>query len=230
MNVNQDFERQWLATFANCLDEEVGEEVRKYIMEGSRNLSSDTNQEDVIHWTKNAIRRLDSTVDDSRRRAVMTGCACLYPAAELGEVRALYEDTKDLDLVMASLQERFESFLRDGLGLEEELIDDVVNKGWGLAGVREGKTIVATKIPKSGNLRDYLEEADPDVRRRLYCHCPRVRHAVSVSEELPVTYCYCGAGFYKALWEEIIQELVYVEVLESVLAGGEVCTIAVYLP
>ncbi|MGB3713331.1 MAG: DUF6144 family protein [Candidatus Promineifilaceae bacterium] len=230
MNDVQDFERVWLSKFAKCLDQEVGEEVRKYIMDGNDQFSSSTSPEDVIQWTRDAMQRLDRSVDEPHRRAVMTGCACLYPASELQEIKAIYENSHDLELVCAMLQERFETSLRSDMGLEEELIDEVVKQGWGPAGLRDGKTIIVTKIPKSGNLEAYLGEPDSEIRRQLYCHCPRVRDAVSKSEELPITYCYCGAGFYKALWEEIIQEPVYVEVLESVLAGDDVCKIAVYLP
>jgi predicted hydrocarbon binding protein len=57
-----------------------------------------------------------------------------------------------------------------------------------------------------------------------------VRDALSTSETISPTYCYCGAGFYKGIWEEILQEPVAVEVLESVVQGDEVCKIAVYLP
>ena len=48
--------------------------------------------------------------------------------------------------------------------------------------------------------------------------------------KFPELFCYCGAGFYKGIWEEIIQEEVKVEVLESVLKGDDVCKIAIYLP
>ena len=43
-------------------------------------------------------------------------------------------------------------------------------------------------------------------------------------------YCYCGAGFYKGIWETILGEQVRVEVLESVMMGGDVCKIAIHLP
>jgi len=46
----------------------------------------------------------------------------------------------------------------------------------------------------------------------------------------PPVYCYCGAGFYKGIWEEILQQPVEVQVLESVLKGDKVCKIAVHLP
>ena len=89
---------------------------------------------------------------------------------------------------------------------------------------------MATKIPKSGYLIEYMKETDPDLKRQYYCHCPRVRDTMRASEIISPTYCYCGAGFYKGIWEEILQRPVEVEVLESVLAGGEVCKIAVHLP
>ncbi len=57
-----------------------------------------------------------------------------------------------------------------------------------------------------------------------------MRDALRLREPLSRTYCYCGAGFYKGIWEEILQVPVEVEVLESVLAGGEVCRIAISLP
>ncbi|HET6444159.1 MAG TPA: hypothetical protein VFI27_06210 [candidate division Zixibacteria bacterium] len=230
MSDTQDFERMWLAKFATCLDQEVGEEVRKYIMEGSKQLSSAASREDVIQWTQEAMQRLDRSVDDSHRHAVMTGCACRYPASDLQEIRSIYAETEDLDHVHSLLQQKFETFLRQDMELEEELIDEVVSRGWGLAGFKEGKTIIATKIPKSGNLKEYFEEVDPQARRELYCHCPRVRDAVPAKDKISISYCYCGAGFYKALWEEITQEPVYVEVLESVLAGDDACKIAIYLP
>ena len=230
MSESQDFERMWLSKFATCLDQEVGVEVRKYIMEGSEQLSSTASREDVIQWTREAMERLDSSVDDSHRHAVMTGCACQYPASDLQEIRSIYAETKDLDQVHSLLQQKLETFLREDLDLEEQLINEVVSRGWGLAGFKEGKTIIATKIPKSGDLKDYFNEVDPQARRELYCHCPRVRDAVAANEKTSMSYCYCGAGFYKALWEEITQEPVYVEMLESVLAGDDACKIAIYLP
>jgi len=48
--------------------------------------------------------------------------------------------------------------------------------------------------------------------------------------QLPLEYCYCGAGFYKGIWETILREPVRVEVLESVMHGGDVCKIAIHLP
>ena len=112
----------------------------------------------------------------------------------------------------------------------DELIEEIVGRGWGAAGIKRDNAIIATKIPKSGYLVEYMKETDPEKKQQYYCHCPRVRDVLKTSESISATYCYCGAGFYKGIWEEILQAPVEVEVLESVLKGDEVCTIAIHLP
>jgi hypothetical protein len=63
----------------------------------------------------------------------------------------------------------------------------------------------------------------------MYCHCPRIRKAVPRGKEVSPTYCYCGAGYYQDIWQEITQGAVEVEPLASVMAGDEVCTVAIHL-
>jgi predicted ArsR family transcriptional regulator len=145
-------------------------------------------------------------------------------------MRKAYEATKDLDLVHQMLQEQFELFLQNTLKLNSELIDKIIKSGWGMAAVKKGNKIIATKIPKSGYLVDYMRETDPEKKRQYYCHCPRLRDVLKTSETIPATYCYCGAGFYKGIWEEILQAPVEVEMLASVLKGDEVCTVEIRLP
>jgi predicted hydrocarbon binding protein len=224
-----DFERAWLHKLSTGLKQIAGEHVEREVMQGAEALSSDSPREVVIAWTRQAMGRLDSLVEESDRRAILTGCACQYPKDALLRLRKTYQETEDLALVHRMLQQQFESLLRDTLRLGEDTIRDVAGRGWGSAGVLEGHRVVATKIPKSGHLLDYLAEQDPAKRRQLYCHCPRVREILKSSVTISPTYCYCGAGFYKGIWEEILGEPVEVELLESVLQGDEVCRFAIHL-
>jgi hypothetical protein len=225
-----DFERYWLDKLSACLDEFADQEIRKAVMAGSEQLNSRSDRDEVISWSRQAMERLDSLADQEVGWRVMLGCACQYPKADLQAVRRAYETTGDVAVAHQMLQERFEAFLRDSLQLEEQLIAEVVRRGWGLAGLRSGNTILATKIPKSGYLAAYLEELDPAKRRQYYCHCPRIRDILTTDQTMSATYCYCGAGYYKGLWEEILQAPVEVELLESVLKGDEVCKVAIHLP
>ena len=227
---NTDFERSWLSKFSSCLDKIAGEDARKKILQGSEKLTSDSNSDEIVEWTRQAMQRLDDLVDQEKRIEIMTGCACQYPESDLQEIREAYKQTKNIDLVHTMLQEKFLSFLKDSLKLDDGLVEDITNRGWGLAGVKKGNTIVATKIPKSGSLTEYLREADPEKKRALYCHCPRIREAIGSNTQISPTYCYCGAGFYKGIWEHILKQPVKVELLQSVLQGDEVCKVAIYLP
>jgi hypothetical protein len=225
-----DFEQAWLRKLSAGLEQVSGVQIRDAVMAGSEVLSSQTPSEKVIAWTRGAMERLDTLVGKADRRTILTGCACQYPRSALEGLKQAYEESHDVDVVHRALQEQFESLLRDTLRLEEHLVEDVVRRGWGSAGVKAGRTVTATKIPKSGHLAEYLREDDPARRRQLYCHCPRVRDVLLSSATISPTYCYCGAGFYKGIWEEILQEPVEVELLKSVLQGDEVCRFAVHLP
>jgi hypothetical protein len=230
MTSGEDFERAWLAKFARRLSEVAGVEAAKQVMEGSESLSSECDPQEVIAWTKQTLEQLEFLVGREKAEKTLTGCACEYPKENLGDIRKTWEATGDIELVHSMLQERFETFLIDTLKLPAKLRQEIVSRGWGLAGIREGNKIIATKIPKSGNLLAYMEETDFTKKRRYYCHCPRVRTAVETTDAIPSVYCYCGAGFYKGIWEHILQKPVKVQVLESVLNGDEVCKIAIRLP
>lgn len=47
-----DFEQMWLRKFATALDELAGEWVREEVMQGSEELSSASEREDVICWSR----------------------------------------------------------------------------------------------------------------------------------------------------------------------------------
>lgn len=229
MTEKYDFEKAWLTKFSNCLNKSVGEEIKTEIMKGSEILSQDSNRKEIINWSKTALNKLDALVDESQRIDIMTGCACHYPREKLEIIRNEYEKTRKISIAHKMLQDQFESLLRDDLGLDKEVIKDIVDNGWGSAGIIRKNTIIATKIPKSGNLAEYFNEPDPERRRQLYCHCPRVRDVLKEAEKLSPTYCYCGAGFYKDIWETILQKSVKVTLLESVMKNDDVCKFAIYL-
>jgi len=226
-----DFDKYWLRVFSMCLEDELEEEARNEILKGSENFSSNTNREEVFKWTKEALARLDSFTNEETRNKILIGCACKLPRANLRHLRELYAKTQNLDLVHKKMQEDFEIFLSDKLKLDSQYKEEIINRNMGQAGVLQGNRIIATKIPKSAFIKDWFEESDLAKKRALYCHCPRIRGAMdNLNNELPKYHCFCGAGFYKDIWEEILQKPVEVEILETVMNGGEVCRIAIKLP
>ncbi len=231
MSEDFDFEKYWLNKFSKCMHDLVGEELQREIIAGSENFTDRTNINEKFSWSQKAMEKLDSLIDEEKCIEIMTGCACQYPKQDLHEIRKKYEETKDIKLVHHLIQEKFEKFLKNNLKLNEEYFDFIVSRGWGLAGILEESKIIATKIPKTRFLAEYMKESDNEKKKAYYYHCPRVRDILKTPDvKISPTYCYCGAGFYKGIWEEILQKPVKVEILESVLNGGDVCKIAIELP
>jgi len=225
-----DFEKNWQERLSRAVESAAGEGIRDLVLQGGEGLTQETGTTEKTIWTCGALDLLAENTDEETGKEILTSCACRYPVEDLQDVKEVYQSSGNLDLAVEMLQEKFINFIREILGLEEELITEINSLGWGLAGRREGNSIIAIKIPKSGFLVDYFNETDPEEKRRLYCHCPRVRDGVGLEPALPEVYCYCGAGFYQGIWEEILGEPVRVEVLESVMSGGDVCKIAIHLP
>ncbi|MBN2047041.1 MAG: hypothetical protein JW750_04275 [Anaerolineaceae bacterium] len=225
MSESFDFERYWLGKFARQLETRLSAREQAEILRGSETFTMDTPREAVIDWSQQAMLRLEQLLPAEELHELMLACACHYPPENLQSIREAYEASGgDLRAAHQLLQQQFETFLDANFPLTPEQREFVVSRGWGMAGtLEEDGTIIATKIPKSGYLIEYLNESDPQRRREMYCHCPRVRDAIRLGKPLSASYCYCGAGFYQAMWEEITQHPVAVEVAKSILMGDEVC-------
>ena len=226
-----DFEQYWLKKFSKCIENVVGKEISINILKGSESYSDESNREEIINWSKEALEKLEYLTDKEKIIKIMTGCACQYPKVQLQEIRKHYEKTKDISIAHKMLQEQFESLLHNSkLNLSTVIIDDIIEKGWGSAGIIQANKVLATKIPKSSFINDYYKTNDPEKKKQFYCHCPRVRDALKMNIKLPETYCYCGSGFYKGIWEEILQKPVKVKILKSIMKGDDVCSFEIQLP
>ncbi|MHA2358570.1 MAG: hypothetical protein ACXABK_07380, partial [Candidatus Heimdallarchaeaceae archaeon] len=71
MSEEYDFDRYWLEKFSKCLDETVGEQIRKEVMRGSRDITAQSDREEVLIWTNKALERLAELTDDNKAIEVM---------------------------------------------------------------------------------------------------------------------------------------------------------------
>lgn len=223
-----DFEKLWLDKLARQLEKSKGEEFRDDAMSGSEELLSGTSPEEVILWTAGVMEKLSKELSEEELHDVVTGCACHYPGIKLLSVRDAFRKNGDFAESIELLKKQFVESLRDDMLMDMEIINKLLEMNMGVAGVLDGNRIIATKIPKSSNLRKWLSEKNPDERRKMYCHCPRVNQVLELGMEMPVEYCLCGAGFYRDIWESITESPVRVEIIESVFAGDDFCRIAIY--
>ncbi|MCF7920797.1 MAG: hypothetical protein K9N06_12865 [Candidatus Cloacimonetes bacterium] len=168
------------------------------------------------------LKKLKLELGEEKTAEAMMNSSCEYPQDDLEDIKAEFQRSRDLKKAHQMLQKRFEYYLEKVLHLDQEYIIEIQKKYWGAAGKLTGNTIIATKIPKSNHIKDYFNEPDPEKRRQLYCHCPHIRDHIGI-HDIDDLHCYCGAGFYKKIWEYITGRNVTVIVLHSIIKGDDFC-------
>jgi hypothetical protein len=227
----QAFDRAWRAKLTRELNRAAGSETRRQIMFGEEALDAQGDVESIYAWTVNTLRRLEDRLPEATRKGVLNACGCWMGKEVLSDLRALYEATHDVDLILRRAEVGLISYLRNSCGVSQGVVDEVARRGWGWPGRRDGDIIRVTKIPFEGTIEAFFAEPDPAKRRALnYCHCPRVRDIQKTGKRLSTTYCHCSAGFYKKNFEEILERPVDVEIVQTVLSGDDVCSFAIHLP
>jgi effector-binding domain-containing protein len=203
---------RWLNRMARGLDRLAGEVVMWQVLQGSNKLKALSPASEKVHWVKGAMQRLDALVDEKARKEIMAGCAHIFPQGRIQQLRAEYLRLGDIDKLL-------EVMARDRSCGENSYYS---------APKREGNIIYTTKIPF--NPKGYQEATDGVEKRFHYCHCPLVKEAIREGQKISATFCYCGSGWFKRLWEGILGEPVNVEVLKTVLQGDDCCQFAIHLP
>ena len=89
---------------------------------------------------------------------------------------------------------------------------------------------------ESENIEDFIERLsrhsggklrfEGSILKATYkrCYCGSVS---KTKEKIPLVYCYCGAGWYKRLFEEVLGRPVRVEVLQSIASGADECVLQI---
>lgn len=148
------------------------------------------------------MRRLDRLVpDEVIQQDIMYECSCRCVQPEvMGKLRDEFAEHGDLDRLLASMHGQM--FLNPPR--------------------RDGNTVYITKAPR--HAEEYANAATPEEKVLYFCHCDNVRAS---REEVSATYCHCGAGWAKHIFEQILDRPVRVSMTQSVLQGDEACVIAV---
>lgn len=199
---------EWERLLAEGAERVLGAKARQVIMRGSEAIDPQWAFEAYVAWIQGAIERLDALTDDEEKKCqVVSHCAHVFPQERIDHLREIYE------------QGEFDDILR------AMYLDDF----WYERPVRRGNVIYMRKNPF--NPEGYASAKTAAERRKAYCHCPFV-HAYL--DELPArlspTFCYCGAGWYRRLWEGILGQPVKIEHVETLLKGNDQCTLTITLP
>jgi len=199
---------EWDQLFARSAADVLGPEAAREITLGIDAFSPETTSQEYLDWIQLTIERLDAaTSDEEMKCKIVASCAHVFPQERIDHLREVYSNGTVDDV----LHEMYE--------------DDF----WYEKPVRRGSVIYMTKNPYDPE--GYLKGATPAERRKAYCHCAFVHPFLDeLPSKLSTTFCYCGAGWYRRLWEGILGKPVKFEHVETLLRGNDKCTLKIMLP
>jgi hypothetical protein len=199
---------EWDRLLAEGVEKVLGMEARWKIMQGADSITPYTSFLDYTAWIQEAIDRLDALTDDEAQKCqAVSHCAHVFPQARIEHLRDIFATGNFDDILHEMYQDDF----------------------WYEKPVRRGNVIYMRKNPF--NPEGYANAVTPAERRKAYCHCPFVQpYLDEIPSQLSPTFCYCGAGWYRRLWEGIIGQPVNIEHVETLLKGNDQCTLTITLP
>ena len=193
---------EWPQRMTDSLKRNVGETEAGRILDGCEKLAT-MDEKGRAEWMTQAMEKLDSYVADEQTKIkIMTDCCCRCYDEHIMDLRRVWQETGDID----------------------KLIDAMTGRVFLKRPEREGNIIHVTKAP--GFPEKHAAAKTEDEKKYYFCHCDYARAA---SAGISKTYCLCGAGWCKRIWEEIMERPIRVDVVKAVLQGDDVCRFAVYL-
>ncbi|MFW9873240.1 MAG: hypothetical protein ACFFG0_09075, partial [Candidatus Thorarchaeota archaeon] len=196
----------WDKKLANSLDRVLGEKARRKIMKGREDLFTiKSRNEERTQWIKSVIERIDRVAKEYEKYDILSLCAHNFSQKRIDNLRSIYKETGNINKIIEEMH-------KDYAWYEDPVLKDNV--------------IYITKIPYDP---EGFEKAQTlEEKKAKYCHCPLVRN--HFNEGISSTFCNCSTGWYRQLWEGILERPVRIKILKSLIKGDENCEFAIYLP
>ncbi|MFX0013421.1 MAG: hypothetical protein ACFFB2_01850 [Promethearchaeota archaeon] len=224
-------------TLYNRIAEWHGEEVRNEIFKDIEIPPLGAHPEKKPQVTKLVMKRLEEKLGEENTKELLRPCLHGGPPAEIDKEKL--KELKDLDKFLKIKNQEFlnevEQHRNDGTAMFAQLVDDeVVNYVKTIptmgAGVRNDNKIIVTKVPYQ--IKRFLNSHSNNMKRYYWCYCPWVRGAIKdgTEKEISRNFCYCSGGYFKLYWDEMFDQSINVEPLQTALWGDMVCKFAIEIP
>jgi hypothetical protein len=202
-------QHEWDRLLAEGVEKTLGPAARTQVMAGIERIGPESPIEEYTEWIRGAMDRLDAlTGDPFQKYQIMSCCAHVFPGERIAHLRAVYEERLEIDDVLREMYQ---------------------DPAWYEDPVRRGNVLYMRKVPYDPE--GYEAAATPAERRQAYCHCRFVRpYLDEIPSRLSPTFCWCGSGWYKRLWEDVLGQPVTIEHMETLIRGNDQCTLTITLP
>lgn len=192
----------WARKLSESIERYLGKAIMSEIMTNSGKFEA-LDEEARAAWIKEAMDKLDARVaDEETKIKIMTECSCQCYDEHIEEFKKEYRKHGDID----------------------RLLEIMHGKVFLVKPVRDGDIVYVTKAPRFPE--EHRNAKTAREKTYFFCHC---NHAKAAKGRISPTYCLCGAGWCKKIWEGALERPVKVDILKSVLQGDHVCQFAVHL-
>ncbi|MFX0067125.1 MAG: hypothetical protein ACFFC7_33760 [Candidatus Hermodarchaeota archaeon] len=225
-------------TLYSRIAEVYGEPVRDEIFDKLAIPPLGVHPEKKPEFTKLILKRTEEKLSEEKTIKLLSPCLHGRPPDPIEKDKKDYREL-GIDAFLAKKYQTFvqtvEKVRDEGTLLYSQYVDDEVvnfvkNNPTISAGLREGNIVYVTKTPYQ--TKKYLHAENERMKRFYCCHCPWVRGAIKdgTAHEIPATFCHCSAGWYKLYWDQIFEQSIKIEPVETALGGALVCKFAIHLP
>ncbi len=224
-------------TLYDRITEWHGEAIRDEIFNNIEIPPLGSNPEKKPQVTKLVMKRLEEKLGVENTIELLRPCLHGGPPVETDKEK--FHKLKDLDKFLKIKNQKFLNVVKqhkdDGTAMFAQLVDDEVldyvktipTMG---AGVRDNNKIIVTKIPYQ--IKKFLNADTNQMKRFYWCYCPWVRGAIKdgTEREISKNFCYCSGGYFKLYWDEMFDQSITVEPLQTALWGDMTCKFAIKIP
>ena len=212
------------------LESAAGKAAADAVFTGLSEPPPGTPPEQMPAFTGELMVRIEQALEPDVYQPALAGNNHGLSAQAMEDEKRLFEQAADLDEYLKQRHARKVAELQEHcdtgrVWFEQQITQPVVDYVQAnqevLSAVREGGKLYVTKIPYDPDR--YLKESDPVQKRYWACHCPFARESILGGAAVSENWCYCSGGFAKFTFEVILGRELQVKLLQSVLAGDNVC-------
>lgn len=199
----QEVLHDWDNRFSKQLGEVLGQDARTKILECYNGITRKSSVEERAKAVKCAVDMVDEIATEGQKFEIFSQCAHVFPPELIENMKLVYAETQSVDKVLEAM----------------------TNAGNYPKYTREGNTLYSSKQPYNKAAFDKAKTREE--KMKAYCFCPMIKNNL---DEIIGSFCYCGSGWSRRLWEGILEKPVTVKIVKSLTKDDDECIFAVHLP
>jgi len=195
----------WPEVYYQQLVRVLGQDLAFEIWVGGEGITPFTLVDDRAAWVGKSLECLKEYSNQDQQFDILSRVALVRPSEDIDKFKKIYEETGDVNAILAMQNELLESGPTGGF-IDPHWIDD--------------HTLHLSKVAYDRKAYDVAKTQDEV--RKAYCFCALIRE--SKTPEVDPIFCYRAAGWARQFWEPILGvDFKTCNITHSILKGDKFC-------